>query len=205
VKVLALNLFFKLLIPLCLLAGPCAAVALADGGTIRAVDDEGDFRIAVFTSPNPLRAGPVDLSVLVQNTETGQTVGNAHVAVRLTPRDRPRTAIYDIASSVVATNKLMQAALVELPAAGWWDVEVECTTDAGTTQTGFAMQALPPLPRWLTIWPWFTWPLAAVALFAIHRWLVGSNQNRAVPIVAAPAANMPVSSSSVGRSPQATV
>ena len=80
---------------------------------------------------------------------------------------------------MAATNKLMQAALVELPAPGWWDVELECTTNDDTTQTHFAMEALPPLPRWLTVWPWFTWPLAAVMLFAVHRGLVGKKKRKA--------------------------
>jgi hypothetical protein len=172
-------LIAKLLVPLWLLVGPCAVVALADGGTVRAVDEQGDYRIAVFTSPNPLRAGPIDVSVLVQNTETGQTVGDAHVAIRLTQRDRPGTSIYAVATSAAATNKLMQAALVELPSAGWWGVEVECTTDGDTTHTRFAMEALPPLPRWLTLWPWFTWPLGAVALFAFHRRLVARTRKDA--------------------------
>jgi hypothetical protein len=167
------------------------------------VDEQGDYWIAVFTSPNPLRAGPVDVSVLVQNTETGQTVGNAHVAFRLTLRDPPGTSIYAVATSTAATNKLMQAALVALPAAGWWNVEVECTTDAGTTQTRFAMEASPPLPRWLTIWPWFTWPLAAVMLFVVHRWLVG--RKPMAPINDVPIHSVPASSPSLRGPRQATV
>jgi hypothetical protein len=176
----------KILILLWLLAGPCAAVALADGGTVRAVEEQDGYRLAVFTSPNPLRAGPVDLSVLVQNIETGQTIGDAHVAFQLTPRDRPGVSVYAVATSAAATNKLMQAALVELSTAGWWDVEVECTTDDGTTQTRFAMEAQPPLPRWLTIWPWFTWPLAAILLFVIHRVLVSRKPTPPAPIYGNP-------------------
>jgi hypothetical protein len=187
----------KILVPFWLLVGPCAVVALADGGAVRVVDEHGDIRVAVFTSPNPLRAGPVDLSVLVQNAGTGQAVGDAHVAFRLTPRDQPGASIYAVATSAAATNKLMQAALIELPAAGWWDVEVECTTDDGTTQTQFAMEASPPLPRWLTIWPWFTWPLAVVLLFVVHRGLVGRR-----PTV--PSDKTPVSSPSLGQPWQAT-
>jgi hypothetical protein len=29
-----------------------------------------------------------------------------------------------------------------------------------------------PLPRWLELWPWFTWPALAVGLFGLHRLLV---------------------------------
>jgi hypothetical protein len=187
----------KLLIPLLLLVGPCAVVALADGGTVRVIDQHGEHRIAVFTSPNPLRAGPVDVSVLVQDAETGQSIGNAHVALRLTAREFPSTSVYAVATSAEATNKLMQAALVELPMAGWWDVEIDWTTNDGTTHTRFAMEAQPPLPRWLTVWPWFTWPLAVVLLFVVHRGLVGRR-----PTV--PSDKTPVSSPSLGQPWQAT-
>ena len=162
----------KFLFSAWLLAGPCSAVARADGGTVRMAERQGDYQISIFTSPNPLRAGPIDVSVLVQNVETGQAIGDTHIALRLTAREMPRTSLLAVAASTAATNKLMQAALVDLPAAGWWDVEVDCTTNDGSTQLHFAMEALPPLPRWLTVWPWFTWPAAAVALFGAHRWLV---------------------------------
>ena len=162
----------KVLVSAWLLAGPCTAVARADGGTVQMVERQGDYQISIFTSPNPLRAGPIDVSVLVQNAETGQTIGDTHIALRLTAREMPRTSLLAVATSTAATNKLMQAALVDLPAAGRWDVNVDCTTNDGTTQMQFAMEALPPLPRWLTVWPWFTWHFAVVMLFAVHRRLV---------------------------------
>ena len=57
----ALMILATLLVPLS---------ARADGGLARLVVDSGEFRLTVFSSPTPLRAGPVDLSVMVQDRET---------------------------------------------------------------------------------------------------------------------------------------
>jgi hypothetical protein len=82
------------------------------------------------------------------------------------------------ATSAAATNKLLQAANVELPAPGRWDVRVQYTIPNSDAEAihgdavRFTMEAAPPLPRWLSVWPWFTWPVLAVLLFAMHRKLV---------------------------------
>ncbi len=48
-----------------------SSLARADGGAVRLRQRSGGYQIAVFTEPTPLRAGPVDVSVLVQDAETG--------------------------------------------------------------------------------------------------------------------------------------
>jgi hypothetical protein len=138
------------------------------------MERRGDYQLTVFTSPNPLRAGPVDVSMLVQDAKTGQTVPGATVTVELTPSDQSLPPLRAAATTADATNKLLRAALVDLPAAGRWDVRVECTTadDQAPIAVDFTMEAAPPLPRWLSVWPWFTWPIVVVLLFAIHRALV---------------------------------
>ena len=45
--------------------------AAADGGSMRSVRKKGGYQITVFTAPTPFRAGPVDISVLVQDASTG--------------------------------------------------------------------------------------------------------------------------------------
>ena len=55
-----------------LLVGACGEAAWGDGGTVRLSRCEGDYRISVFTAPTPFRAGPVDISVLVQDAATGE-------------------------------------------------------------------------------------------------------------------------------------
>jgi hypothetical protein len=165
-----------------LAVGVYCADARADGGVVRWSEKRDGIELTVFTSPNPPRAGQVDVSVLVQNAETGDTIPDADVQVRLMPHDRTASPVHAVATHAEATNKLLQAALVELPVAGGWDVEVECTTaaDAGTRTSvaNFTMETGPPLPRWLAVWPWFTWPVALILLFGVHRHLVARKQAR---------------------------
>jgi hypothetical protein len=163
-----------------LLAGSCSAPVLADGGQIRAIERHGDYQITVFSSPNPLRAGPVDVSVLVQYARTGETIRDADIVVEFAADDPSQPPIRAVATADAATNKLLRAAVVELPAPGQWNVHVECTTASQSTPiaVAFAMEAAPPLPRWLSVWPWFTWPIVAVLLFAIHRRLVARRETQ---------------------------
>lgn len=177
-----MQIAIQLLVALTILTGPWCAFACADGGQVRVMERHGDYQLTVFTSPNPLRAGPVDVSVLVQDANTGQTITDATITIELAPRDKSLPPIRAAATTEAATNKLLRAALVELPAPGRWDVRVECTTarDQAPIDVSFAMDCLRPLPRWLSVWPWFTWPIVAVMFFAIHRMLVARRQTHRV-------------------------
>jgi hypothetical protein len=143
----------------------------ADGGALRVCERAGGYQIAVFTSPTPFRAGPADVSVLVQDTATGECVPDARVSVRLTAAGAGQVLEYP-ATAEAATNKLFRAAVFQLPEPGWWDVEVAIEGPHGPALIRFGVQAGEPPPRWLDLWPWFAWPALAVALFALHRALV---------------------------------
>ena len=156
-----------------ILIGFCA-IARADGGQVRVMQTHGDVKLTIFTAPSPLRAGPIDVSVLLQDAHTGQTIPSADVTIELTPPNNSQPPIRASATTEAATNKLLRAALIELPSPGEWQFRVECKmprADSLVTAT-FTATAAEPLPRWLTVWPWFTWPIAAVTLFAVHRALV---------------------------------
>jgi len=154
---------------LCL--GSRLAPAWADGGTVRLVERHGNRQISVFTSPNPLRAGPVDISVFVQDLATGAPIDDARTTVTLTASGQAEATIHAVASTEAATNKLLQSALVELPAAGTWNVQVRSTSADNEVLVSFTMTAGPALPRWLSQWVWFSWPAVAVLLFGVHRYL----------------------------------
>ena len=141
------------------------------------IEQQGDTRITVFSSPAPLRAGPIDVSVLLQDSDSGQPLADAQVEVRLALRDRPGAVIHATATKDAATNKLLRAALVDLPEPGWWDVALKCSVnDRNPIQVDFTVEAGQRLPEWLTIWPWFAWPFGVVALFGIHRAIVARKQ-----------------------------
>jgi hypothetical protein len=166
-----LRRFLSVLLTEWLLLGPCCAVALADGGTIRLSRQQGGYRITVFTSPTPFRAGPVDISVLVQDAATGNPIPDVRIDVEVAPHGRPGEAISTRATTEAATNKLYQAAVFTLPEPGWWDVEVVVSGSEGTARVTCEVEAAAALPRWLSLWPWVCWPALAVVLFCIHLWL----------------------------------
>src|SRR5436190_16541197 len=107
------------LLALCLTLSPSAPVK-ADGGAVRLRERAGAYQIAVFTSPTPLRAGPVDFSVLVQDAATGAWTPDAQVIVRLTARGTGHV-LECPATAEAATNKLYRAAVFHFPAPGPWD------------------------------------------------------------------------------------
>ncbi len=118
--------------------------------------------------------------MLVQDADSGRTLDDATIVVELTSPDHALPPLRAIAVTDAATNQLFRAALFDLPTPGEWHVRVECTTPAhpAPATVAFTMNAAAPLPPWLTVWPWFTWPAVAVLLFAIHRVLVKRRQTR---------------------------
>jgi hypothetical protein len=144
-----------------------SSFARADGGAIRLREHNGGYQITVFTSATPFRAGPVDLSVLIQDAATEEYVPDARVTVRLTARGTGAFLEYP-ATTEAATNKLLRAAEFQLPEPGLWDVAVAVEGPHGPALVRFEVQADEPPPRWQQLWPWFGWPAVAVALFGIH-------------------------------------
>jgi len=143
----------------------------ADGGVVRLSQAGTDYRVTVFTSPNPLRAGPIDISVLVQNAGDGELAEDVVVDVVAVAREKPALRIRREATFEQATNKLFRSAKFDLPTDGWWDTTVAVHAPGHSTTYAVAVWAGPARPRWQAFWPWFTWPLAAVVLFVVHGWL----------------------------------
>ena len=138
-------------------------VAYADGGTLRLSRASGPFVVSVFTTPEPLRAGPADVSVLVQARDGGAMVLDAAVGLRLRAPDG--TEQQPAATHAAATNRLLWAANVTLPVPGRWLLEVtvrrgdDAATVAGTLEVAAAA------PRLAAQWPALALPVVLVALF----------------------------------------
>jgi hypothetical protein len=147
-------------------------MARADGGTVRLSEQRGNYRITAFTSPTPFRAGPVDISVFVQDAESGETVNDVRIVVHLTPIDQPDDALAESATTDAATNKLFRSALFDLPTPGRWRANIAIEGPTGRAHARFEIEAGEPMPRWLAIWPWIGWPAIAIALFGVHQYLV---------------------------------
>jgi hypothetical protein len=151
---------------------PWVAPAHADGGTLRVWDRRDGYEIAVFTAPSPFVAGPVDISVLVLDSASGEPVPDANVIVEVAPLGRPEAAEFHPATSGAATNKLFHAAVFELDEPGSYMVDVVIEGPKQKSQVRFELQAADGLSRRMDLWPWICWPAPVILLYGIHQWLV---------------------------------
>lgn len=170
--------FLRFLAGVLLLAALFPAFVWADGGTVRLSERQGGYRITVFTAPVPFRAGPVDISVLVQDAVTAAPVPDARIEIAVARSDRPHEAVRAPATVEAATNKLFQAASFELPAAGLWQIEVAIDGRHGPARVQFDVEAADPQPRWQEMLFWIVLPVAPILLFSIHQVLVRRSASR---------------------------
>jgi hypothetical protein len=154
-----------------LLGHSWVAPARGDGGTLRHWERQGTFEIAVFTAPNPFVAGPVDISVLVLDSASGEPVPDAKVIVKVEPLGRPGEAVLHPATTGAATNKLFYAAVFELLEPGFWMVHVDIKGIGDNAQVRFKLEAANGPPHWMALWTWVCWPAAVILLYGIHQYL----------------------------------
>ena len=151
-------------------------IAHADGGTVQLREASGPFVVTVFTAPETLRAGPIDTSVLVQDRETGRVILDATVTLALQPAAGAGPRFQARATHVQARNKLLQAAIIEIPAAGWWTMQISASRDGAQAVVATKVLVLPAAPRVVGIWPFLIVPPVAIALFALHQGLRRDSQ-----------------------------
>jgi hypothetical protein len=158
-----------------LLAGVLASpLAHADGGMVQLHETSGPFIVTVFAMPEPLRVGTIDTSVLVQDRETRRVILDATVDLAFQPVGDASRRFLTRASRGQARNKLLQAVMIDVPAPGWWAVEILVRRDRESAALSTKVLVLPAAPRWSTIWPFLVVPPFAIALFALHQTLRSS-------------------------------
>jgi hypothetical protein len=145
----------------------------------------------VFTSPEVLRVGPIDISILIQDAAGGQIQENLPVTVKLECIDQRAIPLEQNATTAAATNKLFQAVLFEVPQAGLWRAaiaigkpatKVSALVDRPVDNLSFDLSVSPPLPAWLELAPWVGWPFLVIAMFFAHQCLVArQNHRRSTP------------------------
>ena len=167
VRTLALSLVLgALVIPV---LGP--GTVCADGGVVRARVDRGAFTITLFTSPTPLRVGEADVSVLVQDRASHETLLDAAVEVRLESLDGATAAASVQLSPQAATNKLLQAGTLRLAAPGRFRLLALVQRAGELAEVAAEVEVAPPLPALLALWPYLALPPVVVGIFLVHQWL----------------------------------
>ncbi len=144
--------------------------ALADGGIVQMQRSSGPFVITVFTAPVPLRAGPADISILIQDS-SNHPILDAQVWVIL--HKEGGEAIKAEARRGRSKNRLLYAALLNLPEAGRWEIEVAVVKNSEETGISGVMMVAPPRSFLLIYWWTLAIPPVAIGLFVINQWLKG--------------------------------
>lgn len=153
-----------------------AALLKADGGIVQFRREAGLFVITLFSTPSPLRAGPADLSVLVESARSQTPVLDASVTLQL--RDAHGTVVNAPATHAQATNKLLYAALPVIPNAGDWTVRVNVARGGETSTVAGTIQVLAASPALIHYWPYFAIVPCAVGLFALNQYLKAKQRRR---------------------------
>lgn len=159
--------------------------AFADGGTVIFQKQEGDFQITVFGLPSPLRAGPVDLSVLIQKIETREPILDAQVSLSVTPIaanlqpgeeiwtppccSLKRSDDFYVATRDQAQNKLMYHAFFPIPASGKWNLAVEVRRGNFAHYFIEPITVAPPLKPMWAYWPLLVLPFLIIGGFVLNR------------------------------------
>jgi hypothetical protein len=158
----------------------------ADGGAVIARHTVNDLHVTVLASPVPLRAGPVDVSVLVQSGE--RTVFDATVEVAwrsfsASPPDwlPPCCTMDSVTEGFPAVrahsnNKFLYSAIVPVKWAGPSEFIVKVSRGGLEASVRCPIEVRQALPPALAFWPWLLFPPVAIAGFALHQSLLRSRQ-----------------------------
>ena len=158
----------------------------ADGGAIQFQGDTGRFHVTVFTLPPILSAGPVDVTVLLQDRSKLSPMLDATVTLDLTAQGgkdlrgkawsppccamnkaAPLTGIP--AKLAHAENRLLYGALVQIPYSGTWQLNVNIQRDLERENVRTLLKVNPPAPAPLTYWHLFILPPLGVIGFILNQ------------------------------------
>lgn len=132
---------------------------------MRLRQDAGSFAITVFTSPEPLAAGPADVSILVQDRQTEAVLLDASVEIALVG---PAGGAPSTLQAGPGINRLLKAASVTLDRPGPWRLEVVVQRAGETARVFCPLPVGPPVSPLESAWPFLAFPPVAVALFAVR-------------------------------------
>jgi len=140
------------------------------GGEVRLMEKAGPFLITVFGDPTPLRVGPVDISVMIQDEDGGRPILEAEVTVQLQEQGTGRSPIITQATRQNATNKLLYAALVNLPAPGLWELQVTAQYQAQVANVTCMVTAVPSRSTLRSWWLYAALLSVTIGSVALHQW-----------------------------------
>ena len=145
--------------------------AFADGGLVQLRMEAGALVITVFTSPAPRSAGPVDISLLVQNRNGLEPVLDANVSVLLRA-DASDAEIRLRPTREQARNKLLYAAPVTLAEPGKWQLAVTILRNGERTDATGTIDVAPAPEMAASYWSYIAFPPLVIMAFVVRERLI---------------------------------
>src|SRR5260370_2680138 len=163
-----------------------ARMSKADGGAIQFHAQAGPLTVTVFPLPPILSAGPVDVTVLVQDRSSLSPLLDANVTLDLTERgDRvlgkdawsPPSCFVNKSASLTGIptklnhgeNRLLYGALVQIPNSGSWHLRINIQRTNETESIGTLLEVNPPASPPLAYWALFILPPLGVLGFLLNQ------------------------------------
>jgi hypothetical protein len=163
-----------------------ARLGWADGGAIQFQGDAGNFHVTVFTLPPILSAGPVDVTVLIQDRSKLSPLLDAHVLLDLSAQTAtglkkdawsPPACAMNMPVSLTdipaklnhGENRLLYGSVLQVPFSGIWKLKINIQRQAELESVSTLLKVNPPPPPPLAYWQLFALPPLGVLGFILHR------------------------------------
>jgi hypothetical protein len=156
--------------------------ALADGGTLVARRDTPAGTVSVFAAPAPLRAGPVDFSVLLQDRESTVVLDAEVDLAWVPPAETPdgpqwlppccsmdKAEGWRRATRAHSQNKLLQSVIVPVKTRGPSQVAIRIRHRGVETVEIVNLNVGPPRAPAAAYWPWLAFPALAIGVFCLRE------------------------------------
>lgn len=146
-----------------------AATARADGGAMLLHQDAGVFTITLFATPQPLRTGAADLSVMVQDRTSGEVLLDPTIDLTIAPEAASTSQPTIRLAKGQASNRLLQAGTVHFSSSGRWRLTLLVRRGSDVVQLGTDCSVEPDHSRSTLIWFYVLLPVGIILLFATHQ------------------------------------
>jgi hypothetical protein len=143
--------------------------ARADGGVVMCQRTSAPFTITLFSTETPLRPGPADLSVLLEQPDGRSPILDAQVFIEL--EHEAGMIIRAEATRGQARNKLLYCSLINLPAAGHWKIRLHISRSNTRAEMLSDLVVAAPQPVFLSHWELIAVPPIIIILFILNQWL----------------------------------
>lgn len=153
-------------------------IARADGGVVIFRRTSPPFNITLFSTEMPLRPGPADLSVLLEQPDGHSPILDAQVFIEL--EDEAGMIIRAEATRSQARNKLLYCSLINLPAAGHWRTRLDIRRGDIRTEVLSDLLVASPQPVFLSHWELIAFPPIIIIFFILNQWLRRTATNKAM-------------------------